>query len=129
MPELCTRVDGEAVCMPVDLTVFDDPRRPLVEEEPGETGAPQTTMPSPARPARVRTLVAEGALPDGWPRGDRVPGELVKGHDRVPCEVEIRAEATTAGADESSGGSDDQGRLEVVLFGDDVYRAILGRAP
>ena len=125
MPELCTRVDGEAVCMPVELTVFDDPRRSPVEEEPGE-GAAAPTAPSSARPARVRTLVAAGALPEAWPRGERVPGELVKGQDRVPCEVEVRSEATTTG---DSGATADEGRLEVVLFGDEVYRAVLGRAP
>ena len=119
MPEVCTRVDGEAVCVAIDLTVFEDPSQTDVDEAPGEPGRPPAPRPAADMPPRVRTRVAAGTLPDTWPRDERVAGELVKGNERVECEVEVRA---------APGDADNEG-LELLLFGDAVYRTILGRAP
>lgn len=113
MPEVCARLDDETFCVTVDLTVFDDPRQGEVSEEPGSapgaveaTGAPE-----------VRTRIAWGAVPDAWPRDERLPGELLKGQERVPCEIIVRSTR------EGDGGA------ELALLGDEVFRAIMGRAP
>lgn len=113
MPDICARLDDEMICVTVDLTVFDDPRQGEVDEAPGAapgalevTGAPE-----------VRTRLARGAVPDAWPRDERLPGELVKGQERVPCEIIVRSAA------EGDGGA------ELALMGDEVFRAVMGRAP
>jgi hypothetical protein len=115
MPEVCARVDGAMECMAVDPTEFTDPRQHEVTESPGEAGGP-VEVPGLAV---VRTEVPWGAVPDGWPRGQRIPGELVKGQERVPCELVVRAVAGESG----SGGA------ELLLIGEDVFRSLLGRAP
>jgi hypothetical protein len=117
MADLCATVDGDTLCMPVDLTVFEDPRQGPVEEAPGEPpGAIEVT----GVPA-VRTRVARGAVPDGWPRDERVPGELVKGQERVACDVFVRLAAAEHDGDGQA--------LEVTLVGEEVFRAVMGRAP
>lgn len=116
MPDVCATVDGENVCMPVDLTVFDDPRQDDVEEAPGDPpGAIVVTGDVPV----VRTRVARGAVPDGWPREERVHGELVRGQEHVACEVLVRVPE----------GAEDGGALELILIGNEVFRAIMGREP
>ena len=115
MPQLCVSINGNATCIPMDLTVFDDPRQDEVDEMPGETpGDPATT----GGAAVVRTEVARGAVPRAWPRRERTVAEFVKGSERIRCEVLVR----------SAEGQDDAGE-EILLFGEDVFRGILGRAP
>lgn len=114
MPELCAKVDGEAVCMVVDLTVFDDPRQGDVPEPPGDAPG---AIPATGAPV-VRTRVAPGAVPDAWTRNERMAGELVKGHERVPCELTVR----------TPDSDDDQG-VELLVAGEEAFRAIMGRAP
>lgn len=115
MPELCATMDGDVVCMAVDLTVFTDPRQGAVAEPPGDAPGAVDVTGTPV----VRTRVAWGAVPDPWPRDERVAGELVKGHERVPCELMVR----------ESGGAEDGSAAELLLIGDEVFRAIMGRAP
>ena len=114
MPDLCATVDGETICMPLDLTVLDDPRQGDVDEDPGDAPGAVETAGVPA----VRTRVARGALPDGWPRDERMSGELVKGQERVACELVVRA----------APGEEGGGAVEVTLIGDEVFRAVMGRA-
>lgn len=117
MPELCARLNDETSCMPVDLTVFDDPRQGDVTEAPGEApGRLETSGVS-----MILTTVAWGAIPDAWPRDERVPAELVKGNDRVPCELVVRAP--------TDGDKDTGGGAELLLIGKEVFRAVLGRDP
>lgn len=116
MPELCARVSDETVCMPVDLAVFEDPRPGDVRERPGDAPGEVETVDGGAR---VRTRVARGTVPDAWPRDEPVAGELVKGRERVPCELVVRS----AGDGASDGG------VELVLVGEEVFRAVMGRAP
>lgn len=115
MPELCASLNGETVCMPVDLTVFEDPRQGEVREPPGD--APGELEPTGA-PA-VRTRVAWGAVPDAWPRDERVAGELVKGQERISCELLVR----------TTGEPEDHHALDLVLLGKEVFLAIMGRDP
>lgn len=117
MPDLCATVDGETLCMPVDLTVFGDPRQSAADEEPGDPPGRVDVTGVPA----VRTRVARGAVPDGWPRDERVRAELVKGHERVACDVVVQS----AGAGEDGDGQ----AVELTLVGEEVFRAVMGRAP
>lgn len=115
MPELCATAGGDTVCMPLDLTVFDDPRQGEVPEAPGDAPGAIATTGTPL----LRTRVPWGAVPDAWPRGERIDAELVKGQERVPCELLVQA------ADDDA----DRGPVELVLLGEEVFRAVLGRAP
>ncbi len=89
MPELCATLGDETVCMPVDLTVFEDPRQGEVPEPPGNAPGELESTGAPA----VRTRVAWGAV--------------------------VR----------TAGGPEESHALELVLLGDRVFRAIMGRAP
>lgn len=118
MPDLCARVDGETVCVPLDLTVFTDPRQGAVPEPPGDApGIIDITRGAPI----VRTRLARGAAPDAWPRDQRIAAELVKGQERVPCEAMVLGPA--------SRGNGDGGAEDLLLFGEEVFRAVLGREP
>ena len=115
MSRLCLRIDGDESCIPLDLTVFDDPRQDDVNEMPGQArGNPVTTSDA----AVVRTKVARGAVPEEWPRGQRTMAEFEKGSERIQCQLLVR----------KSGGRPNTSE-EILLFGDDVFQAILGRAP
>ena len=116
MPDVCATVDGETVCVPVELTVFDDPRQDRIDEAP--ENPPRSHRRHGRRPV-VRTRIAPGAVPDAWPRDERVPGELVRGQEHVACEVLVRPGA----------GAEEGGALELMLIGAEVFRAIMGRAP
>lgn len=115
MIEVCVLLQGDRVCMPVDLTVFDDPGQGDVPEPPGDAPGPVERTGAP----RVRTRLAQGAIPDAWPRDEAIAGELVKGNERVPCQLMVQA----------ADGVDDGEGLELILMGEDVFRAVLGRAP
>lgn len=122
MPELCATLDGESVCMPLDLTVFDDPRQGDVPEGPGD---PPGAIEATGAPA-IRTRVAPGAIPDAWPRDERIAGELVKGQERIECEVMVR---TSGGGGAGTGTGRESNATEVILMGEEVFRAVMGRSP
>lgn len=115
MPELCATLEGEAFCMPVDLTVFTDPRHTEVAERPRDApGLLDVTSDVPI----VRTRVARGAAPDAWPRDERIPAVLLKGQERLACEVMVRP------SDEGEARAE-----ELLLYGEEVFRAVMGRTP